>query len=189
MSPLRTILLFTAASVGFSASLLAAPPQPKGFDGLFGVLKNRNIFDSQRQPGAQAQATPAVTRADFAALTGIMVTPEKVLAFFSGSRPEFNAVVAPNGMIAGAVIMRIAPDFIEVKRGAKTVAVAIGNTVPLDANSASIPAPAMEAPTSPAPSNPTTSTASPGASPTGPAPDREAVMRRMMEKRQKELSK
>ena len=184
MSSPRILMLCFAACLALTPPLSGAP-QPKGFDGLFSVLKTRNIFDSQRQPGLQSQSAPAVTRSDFAALTGILVTNDKVLAFFSGSRPEFNAVLPPYGVIAGAVITRIAPDFIEVNRDGKITAIAVGNTVPLDANATSGPAPAMDSASSSSTTNPTASPST--SSPSGPTPDREALIRRMMEKRQKEL--
>lgn len=217
MSPLLSILICAGATLALGAPLLAAPPA-KGFDAAYGVLKTRNIFDPQRQPGAIATApvasAPPVTQADYAALTGIMVTKEKVLAFFSGSRPEFNAVLAPKGIIAGAEIKNISPDFIQVDRNGKTIAISVGQTVPLDANSVPGPAPtpatpdpaasplaasspgstdsASAAPAAPAASSGTNSatpaSAVPASSPSAPAGlGREALMRRMMEKRQQDL--
>ena len=191
MSPLllRTLLLHSALGllVAGPLAVFAAPPIKKPtFDTTYGLLKTRNIFDPQRQPGATAAATPPPTsQSDYAALTGTLITAEKTLAFFSGSRPEFNAVLGLRSAIAGATITRITPDAIEIERNGKTVTVAVGQTVPLDAASAPTAAPAA-----PAASASTSATPpSPGAAPaSAPAPaDREALIRRMMEKRQQEL--
>lgn len=200
LSPFRIVAVF-AAALGAGA-LVAAPQPPKGFDGNFALVKTRNIFDPQRQPGLAGPAPTAapVTRSDFAALTGILVTSDKTLAFFSGSRPEFNTVLKPGASIAGATIARITPTFIEVTRDGKTIPVMVGQTVPLDAASAPGAAPAPAPIATPAtastpsiPSNlPVTTTSAPASAPAAspssvPNVDREAVMRRMMQKRQQEL--
>lgn len=173
------------------ASAWAAPQQAKktGYD-AYSVLRTRNIFDPERQPGvvnssAAPTPSPAQTSADYAALTGTMITAEKTLAFFSGSRTEYNAVLTTNGRIAGAKLTKITADSVEVERNGKRVTVAVGQTVPLDASSVPTAAPAST-PSSASASLPSNTT--PGASSTSaPSGDREAVMRRMMEKRQQEL--
>ena len=165
------------------------------------MVRTRNIFDPERTGPATPQAPPPqgpVSQADYAALTGVLVTPEKTLAFFSGSRPEYSKVLATGGKIAGATVSKIGPGSVEVTRQKKTVTVAIGQTVPLDANTvpgpAPAPVPAIPAPTpssyAPQPNGITPISAAPAAgSPasTGSAADREAVLRRMMERRQREL--
>ena len=177
-------LLLASAAAGLCAppSQPVKPPQPKkGFD-AYPLVRTRNIFDPERQPGVaspgsgQSQATQPQANTDFAALTGVLVTPEKTLAFFSGSRPEFNKVLPLNATIAGATLTKITPDSIEVEREGKSVTVAVGQTVPL--NNSFLPT------TAPIPS----SDATPGDSPVPqPRTDREALIRRMMEKRQQEL--
>jgi len=171
-----------------AAMLLAAPsvPSKKGFEN-YALLRTRNIFDPDRQPGAtntpvvSQTPTPPPTRADYAALTGIMITADKALAFFSGSRPEFNAVLATSGTIAGAVVTRITPDSVEVERDGKRIVIAVGQTVPLDASSVPGSAPANISPLSASP------TANAASTPAPASVDRETLIRRMMEKRQQEL--
>ena len=179
-----------ACLLALSAVLQAARPvssQKQGFEN-YALLRTRNIFDPDRQPGASntsvasqtPQPTPSVS--DYAALTGTLITAEKALAFFSGSRPEFNAVLAAQGSIAGAIVTRITPDSVEVLRDGKRTVVFVGQTVPLDASSVPGIAPAAVPALS---ASPTTTNAA-----STPAPvsvDRESLMRRMMEKRQQEL--
>jgi hypothetical protein len=186
-----TACLLLAAS---TAALAAPAPKKPGFE-TYALLRTRNIFDPERQPGATAAATPSVQappgRADFAALTGILATPEKTLAFFSGSRPEYNGVLPVGGTITGAHITRITADTVEIERDGKRTLIAVGQTVPLDATSAPTAAPT----TAPATAAPTTTDSAPAStapstSPAASAPapaDRDALIRRMMEKRQKEL--
>lgn len=163
----------------------SAPPKNKE---PYPTVRTRNIFDPERQPGAAtppvAPAQPAPTRADYAALTGTMLTTDKSLAFFSGSRPEFSKVVATSGTIAGAVVVKIDPSSIEVERDGKRTTIAVGQTVPLTASATPGAAPKDASPAISTSSAPTQPTGSPAAV---PASDREALLRRMMEKRQQEL--
>ncbi|MEI8235117.1 MAG: hypothetical protein WCH57_10595 [Verrucomicrobiota bacterium] len=193
LSAATTACLLLAA--GTTAFATPAPKKP-GFD-AYALLRTRNIFDPERQPGATTDATPAAStqappgRADFAALTGIMITSEKPLAFFSGSRPEYSGVLPAGSAIAGARLARITADAIEIERNGKRTLVAVGQTVPLDATSAPTAAPTPIAAPDPsassaAPTGAATFPSSPAAS-TPASADREALIRRMMEKRQKEL--
>ena len=182
-----------------TVAVLATPPVPTrkaGYEG-YSLVQTRNIFDPERMPGVTyttpvAAQAPPPTAADYAALTGTMLTADKALAFFAGSRPEFNKVLAPGGMIAGATLKQITPNTIEVEREGKRTTVTVGQTVPLNASSVPgvAPAPATPAPL-PSTSFPLPSSAAPSTSasppPTLGSADREALMRRMMEKRQQEL--
>jgi len=175
------------------ASAWAAPQQSAKKTGYeaYNVLRTRNIFDPERQPGvtntAPVQVHTTPTQADYAALTGTMITAEKTLAFFSGSRTEYNAVLTTNGRIAGAKINKITADSVEVERNGKRITIAVGQTVPLDSSSMPTAAPAST-PSSDSTASPSANNSSPSASSTSaPSGDREAVMRRMMEKRQQEL--
>jgi hypothetical protein len=166
----------------------AAPIVPgQGFD-AFTMSRTRNIFDPDRRPIVQAssaaptrQQSPPSTRSDYVALTGTMVTEERALAFFSGSRSEYNKVLAPDASIAGAKISKITPTGIEVERGGKKITVSVGQTVPLDDSAPSAaPAPAVSAATS------STTETTPSAPSAAPA-DASDVLKRMMERRQQEL--
>jgi hypothetical protein len=153
----------------------------------FAMVRTRNIFDPDRQAnGPMTSSTTAAsasptTAADYAALTGTLVTADKVLAFFSGSRPEFNKVLPLHGDIAGATITAITSASIIVERAGKPITIAVGQTVPLDGTTAPMAAPILTinpAPAATEQANPSTNTSS---------SSKEAIMRRMMEKRQQEL--
>ena len=170
-----------------------APSSPQGFE-AFRILGMRNIFNPLRQPlTAAAVARPQVVEqprraTDYVTLTGVMVTGAKTLAFFNGSRPDYDKVLEANGEIAGAKVTKITPAGIEVDRSGKKISVAVGQTVPFDGSapgappaspgdSASVSAPADA---SPPPGAPTQTAA--------PLPGNlNEVMRQMMERRQQEL--
>lgn len=185
--------LFLALTVvGLSRATIAPaqlPDSPKGFD-AFRLVRTRNVFDPDRRPipvpGANVPVVARPTRADYVALTGIMVTSDKALAFFSGSRADYSKVLPLNGEIAGAKVTKITPANIEVERDGKRVNVAVGQTVPLDGSAPSAaPAPAdvSAAPSDSAPTVPGDNAPNPN-SPPANASD---ALRRMMERRQQEL--
>ena len=180
----------------------------------FRLVHTRNVFDPDRRPvrPVAAASTPAPTRADYAVLTGTLLSAEKSSAFFSGSRPEFNKVLGVQGKIANATIRGITSANIEIERDGKRTTVAVGQTVPFD-NQTAPGAPPVEAPPAAASSADgaasaaaatsvtTTTTAAPAYSrpvttstpftpsngPKGPPPNIDEIRRRMMEKRQQEL--
>jgi hypothetical protein len=197
------LLACAGALVVTTSTAFTQTTAKQGFE-TFRMVQSRNIFDPNRQPIRPASARPRptapVTRNDYASLTGTMVTPEKSLAFFSGTRAEYNKVLPVKGAIAGATITRIEPTQVEVERDGKRIMLAVGQALPLGAESApATPPPAA----SPAAATPATTTASPepippadagtGAS-ASPAPgntapltlDRDALIKRMMERRQQQ---
>jgi hypothetical protein len=122
-----------------------------GYD-KFKLIHTRNIFDPDRRPirtGPPAP-TPPPARTDYVALTGTFFDGErKQLAFFSGTRPEYNKVLSVHEQIAGATINKITGANVEVIRNGHPITVAVGQTVPFD-NSAPTAAPGA-APAAPAP--------------------------------------
>jgi len=167
----------------------------QGFD-AYRILVVRNIFDPDRLPMASPEETrhpivePAPKAGDYVTLTGVMFNEGKGLAFFSGSRAEYDRVTGLEGEIAGAKVTGIAPSGIEVSRGGKKIVVAVGQTVPFDDSPPGRP---------PSIASEAAATSPPEAAPSGgggltpaaaPAPlpgNLNEVMRRMMERRQHEL--
>jgi len=157
-------------------------------------VRLRNIFDPQRNganeatgepaPPPQAAATPPPKASDFVALTGVMVTADKTLAFFSGSRPDYDRVLSVNAGIAGAKVTKITTGGIEVSRNGRTIVVAVGQTVPFD-NSAPAAAPVTVAGNGDSGSASDSSSEAPSSSSSNGNLD--AIMRRMMERRQQQL--
>lgn len=186
----------TGLSAAFSVAALAlslgaprpAPTQLKGF-ASFPLVRARNIFDPDRQPMVMDAPPPSRTQAprqnDFFALTGTLVTADKALAFFAGSRPEFGKVLSTRDTIAGATVDRITPSHVEVNRGGKRISVAVGQQLLLDGTAPTAYVPSAEV-TTDSQSAPVTGGA-PATNP-GSMPSND-ILRRMMERRQKETSR
>ncbi len=122
--PLAALLAVTAALAGADTPKRVQTPsgQPAAY-ATFRLVRTRNIFDPDRRPLA-AQAPPPPVRAaappaaaDFVALTGTLVTGDKAFAFFTGSRAEFNTVLAVSGTVATFKVTKITPVQVEVNRG------------------------------------------------------------------------
>lgn len=194
--------IFIAAICLLPTGAMAQQSAVKPSFDKYHMVQTRNVFDPDRRAMARPQAGPQntggaasskpVTRGDYVALTGIMVTEGRSLAFFSGSRTEYDKVLEVKGSVAGATVTKITPTNIEVQRDGKTITVAVGQTVPFDdSEPAAAPAPVAPAldpetvsATVPLPST-ISSPSNPSSNPT--APGTSDVLRRMMERRQREL--
>lgn len=163
------------------------------------MVRTRNVFDPDRRSlsAPSSSPVPAVVKpSDYVALTGTLLNADKSLAFFSGSRSDFNKVLSVRDKIADATITDITAAGVEVDRGGKKVTVAVGQTVPLD-NSAPTAAPLAQtlpsgggdvASPNTAPNNPPTASASAAtaAAANGLSSKQQEIMKRMMEKRQQD---
>lgn len=176
----------------------AANPAVVGFEG-YKLVRTRNVFDPDRRPSiAPGQATPApapIQQSDYVALTGTMLNAGKALAFFSGTRAEFNKVLGVRDSIAKATITSISVAGVEVDRGGTKITVAVGQTLPLD-NSAPTAAPAPQpvvaaaaaaASASAGTAASTTAAAAPAAATAAAmTAKQQETMKRMMEKRKQD---
>lgn len=225
--------LLLCGAAYLSLAQTPAPAKKIAFD-TFKIVKTRNIFDPDRKMPVQEtkrsrneyRPQRKATSNDYVALTGVMATEDKSMAFFASSQSEYNGVKQLNGTIAGATITKISNAGIEVTRDGRRIAVAVGQTVPMDGNSApgtppapgatAIPGTSVVSPTPgdpqamgesvplapgqfPAPGAPGEAPPppQPGAGPVPPPPNTNSstppagnmseTMRRMMERRQKEL--
>jgi hypothetical protein len=196
---MKTFALLLIA-LGFVTALTAAdapaPPPAKGFD-AFKLVKTRNIFDPDRRAMASA-STPGrsslTTRANFIALTGTMVAEGKMLAFFSGSRAEYSKVISVGDSIADFKVTDITTSQVELEHAGKSIAVAVGKQIPLEGSSAAItvePAAANAAtpPADGAAAAPSDASTPAEPKPAAPADSQADLIKRMMERREKELSK
>ena len=177
------VLLFLAI-----AAHADTPTPPAGY-AAYKLVRTRNLFDPDRRPlRAESTTAPARTQTSsgnakgpsYIALTGTMVTPDKRLAFFSGSQADFGKVVGVHEKIGDFSVSAISPTQVDLELHGKPVILQVGRQVGLDGAS-------LVAVQEPAPA-----AASSGAASSGKAPDAagaDDVLRRMMERRQKEMSK
>ena len=195
-----------------SASFAQTPNAPtgKGFD-AFPLLRSRNVFDPNRRAPRTEESQArrpgqSRNRTDSFTLTGTMVTEGKTLAFFSGTRAEYSRVIAVGESIGDFKLKTIAAGQVELERDGKATALAIGRTLQLEGTHApegpDTPEETVDSNTPPAsagtsPDAASLGSTSPSVAPGAPGgatvpgapPDKAELMRRMMERRQKEMSK
>ena len=190
----------SAARFGVVAWLIFAPvfaqaaEAPQGYD-AFSLVRTRHIFDPNRRAplkaSEQARPTaPSRPKSVHLTLTGTMVTDGKSLAFFSGSRPEFNKIIGVGDKIGDFTIAAITTAQADLEQAGKPTTLTVGHRIQLEGTEADAAEPEPAAPTgnasapSPDPSKP--------AAPTGPAPSGGSpgdILKRMMERRAQEMKK
>ncbi len=175
-------------------ALAGAAEKPKGFD-AFALIRTRNIFDPNRRPpkkeAEQARpTTPSRPRSVHLALTGTMVTDGKALAFFTGSRPEFNKIVHLGEKIGDFTVAAISGAQVDLKQGDTPTVIAVGKRLQLEGTEADAaePEPAAAA-ADPSGASPAPGTA-PTSAPSAPASSNPSdILKRMMERRAQEMKK
>ena len=131
----------------------------------------------------------------YLALTGTMVTDGKALAFFSGSRSEYSRVIGVGDSIADFKVTAITAQQVELERDGKSVVLVVGSgssrsmahrsiRAPSKPNTSARPSTASAVPASPRQMAQRPPPAAPAAS-----TDKNEVLRRMMERREQEMSK
>ena len=177
-----------------AAGSLHAADTAKGFD-AFRLVKTRNIFDPDRRAARVETPTrsgPAPTRTNSISVTGTMVADGKALVFFSGSRPEYSKVIPVGATIADFKVTGITNAQVELSRDGKQIVVGVGKQVPLEGSSAAIAppgSPPSDAPAGAPADGPPPEAAAPAETKPASADEPNEVLRRMMERRQKEMSK
>ncbi len=172
-----------------------AADKVKGYD-AYALVKTRNIFDPNRRAitRLEQRSTTLRVRANNFTLTGTMVAGGRSLAFFNGSRSEYSKVAVVGDHIANFKIAAVTPLQVELEADGKRQVLAVGRQLQLEGSTteSSEPEPPVDpnAPVAPAadgtqPPPPTI----PSAPPAAAGGDKAEILRRMMEKRQKEMSK
>ena len=184
------LVLLLAGNAGAQAAEKVA-----GFD-AFRLMRTKNMFDPNRRPArtetasAQRPAPARENKSSSLTLTGTMVTEGKTLAFFTGTRADYSKVLSVGDTIADCKITAIKPTEVEMERGGKPGALAVGHQLQIEGAPSDVPAEEPGA-AAPAPGAPPADPAAPGAPATAPAVsnDKSDVLRRMMERREKEMTK
>ncbi len=183
-------LALIAAVLLLSIDGRAAEPA-KGYD-AFRLVRTRNIFDPNRKPvriEAPRSSVPR-TRSSSFTLTGTMVRDGRSLAFFSGSRSEFSKVIGVGDSVANYKIAAIEPSQVELEREGKKVTLAIGQPFKIEPQPGE-PAEPEEPEDAAKPEGTDGAKPPDGAAP--PASDsgnsKDEILRRMMERRTKEMGK
>lgn len=174
--------------------LCAAAGKPAGFE-AFELVRTRNIFDPNRRAvrketeASRTQAAAAARpRSVHLTLTGTLVTDRRALAFFSGSRSEFNKIGGTGEKVGAFTIGRISGHDVELKDGDKVTLVAVGKRLQLEGTEAD-PVESEPAAGTGTPASADAAPASAGAPATAPAGSPSDILKRMMERRAQEMKK
>lgn len=188
--PTRILIAATLALLLLPELTRAQSAAPLEGYNAFRLVRTRFIFDPERQVIRSEAAVPRVqsapSRSNFIAVTGTMVTPGRTLAFFSGSQPEYSKVISIGETIADFKITGITPAQVELERAGQPIIVPVGRQLPLDGSTTAV-TPTSLAPAPDISSSPAASVSAPSAA--ASTSDKSEIARRMMERRQKEVSK
>ena len=183
---------FIAIGVLLSPGALAAEGA-KGYD-AYKLVRTRNIFDPNRKAvriEAPRSNTPTRPRSSTFTLTGTMVREGRSLAFFSGSRSEFSKVISVGDSVANFKITAIEPAQVELEHEGKKMTLAIGKPFQIEGKPGD-PVEAEETPAAPDGTNAPEGTAPPAPAAAAPPAGGDAkseILRKMMERRAKEMGK
>jgi len=91
----------------------------------FRLVTERNIFDPNRQPHAGPRSQPTKVQDSFT-LVGTMSYDKGDFAFFDGTSSDFKKVLKPDQTIAGYKVVSILPDSVKLEREKKDIDLRVG---------------------------------------------------------------
>lgn len=92
----------------------------------FRVLSERNIFDPNRVGRVARNSAAAAPRVEVVTLIGVMDSGKGWNAFFAGAGDAYRKPLSPGGAVADFMISAIRPDGVEFTRGTTTLALKVG---------------------------------------------------------------
>jgi len=196
MNTRLSLLLTIGMALLLSPGDTCAADGGKGYE-AYKLVRTRNIFDPNRKAVRDSSTTRQVraprTRSSSFTLTGTLVREGRSLAFFSGSRSEFSKVISVGDSVANYKITAIQPAKVELEHEGKKLTLAIGTPfqiegLPGDPESADEPALSSDEANSTSSNDGSAPPEPVAAAPAGTDPKSE-ILRRMMERRAKEMNK
>ncbi|MBN1676048.1 MAG: hypothetical protein JXR37_33700 [Kiritimatiellae bacterium] len=187
---LRRVAATALLALALAPSSAPGAPAPKTAES-FPLLSRRNIFDPTRRPhqivptrSAPPRSKPPET--EYVALTGTLLYADKAYAFLAGSGSSFQPVVRLNERVAIYAVAEITTTNVVLAAGSARIVLPVGGRMLRRQDGGWEPA-AGEA-QSAAGGGAVTGPAPPAAD-TGTAADVNDLMKQMMERRKKELSR
>jgi hypothetical protein len=111
-----------------SPGLLNAADSDRGYES-FRLVQTRNVFDPDRRaprPQGAVRETTTPARVESVALTGTLVQPDRAVAFFGGSRPEYRQVLPLLAEVAGYTLVAITTSHVELERDGERIQLPVG---------------------------------------------------------------
>jgi hypothetical protein len=162
----------------------------------FKIITQRNIFDPNRRAGSGERGRRIdpnrLARADGFSLVGTLIDKRGEFAFFSGSDPKYKKVLKVAGIIADYKVTEVAPDYVELESNSSNqVKMSVGMQMKkLDAGEWQLVDGTVALATvsdASAPETKDTETSDSGPSTGNSSAD--AILKRLMQAREKELNK
>ena len=105
----------------------AASAPRKLDESFFHIINERNIFNANRSGGTvRATNTRRQARVDSFALVGTMAYEKGVFAFFEGSSSDYTKALKPQGVIAGHKIVDILANGVKLEMDGQIIELAVG---------------------------------------------------------------
>ena len=161
----------------------------------FKIITQRNIFDPNRRAGSGERSRRIdrnrVARADGFSLVGTLIDKRGEFAFFSGSDPKYKKVLKVAGTIADYKVTEVAPDYVELEINGNQIKMSVGMQMKkLDAGEWQlVDGTVALAKVSDTSASDTKDTDTSDDAPSTGSSSADAVLKRLMQQREKELNK
>lgn len=174
---------------GVFTSLLSAADRPTDDFAAFRLIAERNIFDPNRVDRSGRGANPdALPPADAViTLVGTLQYEKGLFAFFDGTDPRHTKVIGSGEKIAGFTVTRIVADSVDLEREGVATHLKVAQQLrraPVEGAEWVVATPADSLPSTPEVAIVTDGAAS---SPTDTSAKSSRALKRLLEKRQKQL--
>ena len=160
----------------------------------FKIITQRNIFDPNRRAGSGERGRRIdpnrLARAEGFSLVGTLIDKRGEFAFFSGSDSKYKKVLKVAGTIADYKVTEVAPDHVQLESNGNPIKMSVGMQMKkLDAGEWQLVdgTVALAKPSETAASEMTDTETSDNGPSTGGSAD--AILKRLMQQREKELNK
>jgi hypothetical protein len=161
----------------------------------FKIITQRNIFDPNRRAGSGERGRRIdpnrLARADGFSLVGTLIDKRGEFAFFSGSDPKYKKVLKVAGTIADYKVTEVAPDYVELETNGNQIKMCVGMQMKkLDAGEWQlVDGTVALAKVSDTSASETKDTDTSEDAPSTGSSSADAVLKRLMQQREKELNK
>jgi hypothetical protein len=102
---------------------------PRLDESAFRIVSERNIFDANRSGGQVRLSSRRAARVESFKLVGTIAYEKGAFAFFEGSSSELTKVLKPEGVIAGHKLVDILADGVKLEADGKTMDLAVGSAM------------------------------------------------------------
>jgi len=121
--------VLTQTTNNASETLARAEPASQRFDeSAFRIVPQRNIFNANRSGGGEVRGpSRRPTNVEYFALVGTMDYEKGTFAFFEGSNSQLTRVMKANEVIAGHKLVQISADGVKLEADSKQVELSVGS--------------------------------------------------------------